>query len=535
MTSNFKDNQAADAFVWRTALFAIISAAFPLIWLWWVLINHLRVEWTLNEQYGYGTAVPFLCILLLWRRIQNQEPRTQKSEVRSQKPEVIFYLLIALCAVLYFPTRLLQEPNPDWRLVSWALALEVLGITLLYFRLSDFGLPIGRAVFPLLFVLVAVPWPTFVEYPLTQSLMRLDVDATTGVMGWLGIPSIAHGNVIEVAKGMVGIDEACSGIRSLQATLMIALFLGEWWRLNPARRWGLILIGFGLSQFFNFVRLMMLVGVAAHAGIAEMNRWHDPTGLGLLLGCFSGLWLAGHFLSPKNRHLVVEPKVFFWRQVDYQRCNVALGLALGVWLLVAEAAVQGWYRWHEARLPAPVTWRVDWPTNVHLQEVLIAPKTRQILRCDEAQYFAWQASEHDYQVVFMRWNAGTVAVRLAREHTPATCLPTAGQEIVAQSDLVTISVKGLALPFRFFEVKGNHQRGFLAYCLWEDRAPKRDLSAYILGRMQRFIPVWAGERNLGQRCLEISISGVNDFAEFQTALEKLLDKIIKPEAGRMAF
>ena len=36
-------------------------------WLWAVLLNHLRVEWTLNPQYGYGWAVPFLCAYLLWK------------------------------------------------------------------------------------------------------------------------------------------------------------------------------------------------------------------------------------------------------------------------------------------------------------------------------------------------------------------------------------------------------------------------------------------------------------------------------------
>ena len=36
-----------------------------------------------------------------------------------------------------------------------------------------------------------------------------------------------HGNVIETTGGFVDIDTACSGIRSLQAALMLALFFGE--------------------------------------------------------------------------------------------------------------------------------------------------------------------------------------------------------------------------------------------------------------------------------------------------------------------
>ena len=123
----------------------------PLAWLWWVLIDHLRVEWSLNAQYGYGFAVPFLCALLLWRRFQKAENKKRKIEngktdaLASRAPisafrPFSFRLLIVFLALLYLPTRLIQEANPDWRLVSWALALEVVGITLalIHFSISAF-------------------------------------------------------------------------------------------------------------------------------------------------------------------------------------------------------------------------------------------------------------------------------------------------------------------------------------------------------------------------------------------------------------
>jgi hypothetical protein len=54
--------------------------ALPLAWLWFVLINDLRVEWTVNPQYSYGWAVPFLCAFLLWQKLTNPESRKQKIE-----------------------------------------------------------------------------------------------------------------------------------------------------------------------------------------------------------------------------------------------------------------------------------------------------------------------------------------------------------------------------------------------------------------------------------------------------------------------
>ena len=52
----------------------IVPAA---LWLW--LFFHLHVEWTLNPQYNYGWAVPFLCAFLIWKKshrgARDGEPR----------------------------------------------------------------------------------------------------------------------------------------------------------------------------------------------------------------------------------------------------------------------------------------------------------------------------------------------------------------------------------------------------------------------------------------------------------------------------
>ena len=146
----------------------------PFAWLWCVLINDLRVEWTVNPQYSYGWAVPFLCAFLLWQKIQKSEVRSQKSEIRPltsvlRPPSSVPYLLLfALCAALYAPTRLVQEANPGWRLVSWALAIEVVGLTLLFLHFSGstvqrLNISMRVLIFPICFFLVAVPWPSFME------------------------------------------------------------------------------------------------------------------------------------------------------------------------------------------------------------------------------------------------------------------------------------------------------------------------------------------------------------------------------------
>jgi exosortase/archaeosortase family protein len=144
--------------------------------------------------------------------------------------------------------------------------------------------------FPVCFFLVAVPWPTGLETFITQSLMRLNTATTIEMLGLFGIPAVQHANVIEVATGVVGINEACSGIRSLQATLMLSLFFGEVYALSTVRRVFCVLAGFGLAFLFNVGRTLLLTWVASAKGVGAVASWHDPAGVTILVACFLSLW-----------------------------------------------------------------------------------------------------------------------------------------------------------------------------------------------------------------------------------------------------
>jgi len=498
-------------------LFAVVFG-----FLWFVLVNDLRVEWTLNPQYNYGWAVPFLCLYLVWRKVGSQKP-----EVRSQKFSAGAFVAFFLFAFLFAPTKLVEEANPGWRLVSWALAVEVVGLTLLaiYFTLGVQWLK--RLAFPVCYFLVAVPWPTLIEQPLIQHLTRADASASVELLGWLGMPAIPHGNVIEVATGEVGISDACSGIRSFQATLMISLFLGELYRLNVARRLGLVFGGFAMSFLFNLARMSVLVWIAAQQGVDAIAKWHDPTGVTILVACFFCLWGLGMFLARKK---TVQPLPAAGSPVDFLKINrafVPLIVALGVWIIAVEISVETWYRWHEAKLPPAQQWTVAWPTNnPTFQKLPLTDTARQILRYDDGRGGAWQDGDIGWQAIFLRWDPGSTALHLAQNHTPEICLTAAGHKLDVISELEWMDVDGLRLPFGVYQVMDAPRPFFVFYCLWDDRAAAQTFETMSLTYGNRLAPVLAGLRNPGERSLEIAVTGVDDAPSAEAAVKSELGKLI---------
>ena len=57
--------------------------------------------------------------------------------------------------------------------------------------------------------------------------MQVVAWVTVGLLNLSHIAALQHGNLIEVKSGILGIDEACSGVRSLQASVMVAFFLAN--------------------------------------------------------------------------------------------------------------------------------------------------------------------------------------------------------------------------------------------------------------------------------------------------------------------
>jgi exosortase/archaeosortase family protein len=345
----------------------------------------------------------------------------------------------------------------------------------------------------------------------------------------LGIPAVAHGNVIEISAGLVGIDEACSGIRSLQATLMIALFFGELYRLPVTRRVWLVLAGIALAFVCNMARTFVLVWVSSRSGLGALDRWHDPTGIAILLVCFSGLWAVANRLRPKATASPQTANSARWPR-PFPRFVPA---AVLIWLVLVEGGTAAWFGVHEKADPRRLNWSVRWPTDKpDLHKVDLGRQVTEEMKFKEGKSMSWRDRDgRAWQTFYFRWGPANnllerVRVQFAKTHRPEICLPAAGLALRDDYGVKDFAIGGLTLPFRayYFEDRGRPLHVY--FCAWEDgthgiAANMRENAATRLAAAR------TGSRSISQRVLEIAVWGFSDSNQADAALQRELTELIQ--------
>ena len=476
---------------------------------WLSLINRLRLVWETNPQYSYGWFVPLLAAYLFWARWPS------RPEPRPVSHASLLLTLAGLLAFCFWLGRLIHESNPQWTAVGWSMAVEVVGLSLLAIFFAAGWPSVRHFAFPTCFFFVAVAWPLQWEMPLTQSLMQMLAKLAVEILGWAGVSANAHGNLIELDTGLVGVDEACSGVRSLQSMLMASLFLGDLQRLRLIGRVALVVAGLGLAVFFNILRALILVTVVLRSGLAALSDWHDPAGYSIFAISFAVLLLLVRLFSKSSAVPEAPGPVGRWRPLPR-----VLFLSLGGWLIFAEASTEAWYRLHETTPARPFVWKILWPERLpSFVDRPISPRVSAKLAYSEGREGTWQEDDGSRWLMFaFRWNPGRTSTMSARVHRPEVCLPGGGQKLVEELAPTPIALGDLQIPFRTYRFDDRGQPLFVFFCLWENG--NRDLPSSGLSqeydRANFLARVRSAQRNLGQQSAEIIISG---FASADAARE----------------
>jgi len=244
-------------------------------WLW--MIWACSGEWSNSQDYNYGWFVPPLALYFWWKRRETAGDKWQVTSSES-RGNWLAWAVVLVSLLLILPLEVVRQTPIHWRPVLWSIGLIAFVNTLAVAWLTGGRISLRAVLFPAAFMLLGIPWPTFVENAISFPLMQLVTQWSVGLIHLLGYPATAAGTTITLPNCTVGVEEACSGLRSLQTALMVGAAAGELARLRTVARLALLLVAFVLAIAGNQIRVLMLVMAGISGGNATVSQIHDAAG-----------------------------------------------------------------------------------------------------------------------------------------------------------------------------------------------------------------------------------------------------------------
>ncbi|HVZ65260.1 MAG TPA: exosortase/archaeosortase family protein [Lacunisphaera sp.] len=415
---------------WPRSIWALVAA---LALLCVIYCLRLWPEWRNNPDLSHGFFAPFIFALLVWesRRL---------GPLRWLRPGGWRLPLLAVALIsgfALFAIAGLIAASLGW---SHALVLFLLALSLAAFLFSGLLLLADESIrlVPfnwisltaiLLFVLVA-PLPVGTYSRVTLALQHWVTGSVIHTLHLIGVPARQHGNVIELARTTVGVEEACSGIRSLLSCIYAGFFFAAWQVRCPRRRAVLIVAAPLLALAMNFLRSLVLT-LLVNSGRDIAGFWHDMTGyaiLGVTALVLGGLAMlmetapaaSGPDVTPEPTPPARAPRRLLW-------CTLSATTLLALFYLLSSRPAL-----HEGR-PAPDLaallpdeapgWQVFTPRDLYqfagiLSTTHLAERTY-VRKIDDSDFI-------QLTVYVAYWAAGQASVSRVASHTPDACWPGAG-------------------------------------------------------------------------------------------------------------
>lgn len=392
-------------------------------------------DWSSNPDLSHGFFAPLVFLLLLWEGARHHTLRWLAADWRSVAASVAClagaFLALALAGLL--------AASVGWShaivrfVFAGCLVLLLAAAWLVLARDDVRAVPFNWTIFTAigLWALVApLPHGTY-----SRLTLELQGNVTTFVLQTLhlfGVPARQQGNVIELANTSVGVEEACSGIRSLVSCLYAGAFFAAWQVRRVGPRLLLLLAAPVLAIGMNFARSLLLT-LLANSGRDITGLWHDWTGyaiLGITAVTLGGLALICEDKPPAYASATTAPA----SARPTARPAPALAF-LGGSLLCA--FLLGFFVVSLRTTPSPPQ------ININLGKLVPyrADGWRVATTTDLYQFSDILRTEHLMERIYMKqdargsfeislyiayWPAGAVPVSQVSSHTPDACWPGSG-------------------------------------------------------------------------------------------------------------
>jgi exosortase len=540
-----------------TTLPRTVLGALSLLVPWLLLLFQLSITWETNEQYAHGYLVPFLCLYMLVKADTSTDSPASGNPLKSPCAGKVFLFLGIPLMLVWVPLWIVRGANSDWRLLNLALFAVVLVFTLTQWYDRGGWSRIKPMLFPLLFFLVAIPWPLATDLQLTQWFQERISSLIVDILLLLEHEARLEGTVIDVGVfGQIGVDQACSGIHGLQASLVITLFLGAYYRFRPLNRVLYVLAGTMIALMLNLVRAFSLSFIKVKGkgewldqSLFSLGSWDAPnlhdlagfieTGIILLFIVLLGRMAKGGAFS---QSLGEDPTS--WSNLQ---SSPPIWLSISSILIAVGSAIGS--EWHYQNTEAAMedlprlALSLDDP-EIFTEENSISRQVAAQLHYEEAQSIQWQdrfrlrlgpygsdmtinPNAEYWQAFECSWKRGGACTAVLSTHTPESCLPLTGLVQIspqrgAPPTMIPLQIGEREVLFEIYEFARGPRKLFVFRCFWPSKLLPGQTNAFPSGGYDfngRINAALEGRRNVGGTMLAIAVANVSSQ---NVAIEKLV-------------
>lgn len=287
MLSPFADTTTAQhkmALTGQTLIAYVAAILVAILWGWWPAIVTMVQRWNADPQYSHGFLVPILAFAIVYVRWQERRSEDCRPQLAGLAFVAAGGLLAAVGALIYF----------DWLQMA-SLLLVLHGLVMLIG-----GRLLARITWPgTAFLLFMIPMPYAVEVSLAQPLQSLAAEASTTCLQLFGYTALQRGNTIALrdtvlgTEALLGVEEACSGLRMLVVFFAIATSFALLLQRSWLHRWLIVLSAAPIALLCNIIRITATG--AMHQSVSPEfadQVFHDYAGwlmmpaAGLIMFCF---------------------------------------------------------------------------------------------------------------------------------------------------------------------------------------------------------------------------------------------------------
>jgi len=262
----------------------VVASAFFVVILEWI-------EFALNTESGRNFShmilVPFVSAFVFYQKRKQILSRPRYSLFGGTIPILVGVL------TLYLASSDRLDQNDRLCFMMFSIVAIWTGGFILFYGLSA----LRGALFPLLFLLFAVPIPNFIFDKIVVVLQQASVELTALFLKGTGMPFLREGTYFLLPGYQIEIAKECGGIRSFLVLLIMSTLGGQLFLKTNGSRLALALAIFPIAILQNGLRITTLcvLGVYVHGSFLTSGT-HYHMGdvyfvLALLLLFLPTVWL----------------------------------------------------------------------------------------------------------------------------------------------------------------------------------------------------------------------------------------------------